>query len=45
MHPQITDTALLGVPARGGSAGEEGNEVPKAYVVLRKGSKLTEKEV
>lgn len=38
-HPEVADSAVLGVP-------EEGvGELPKAYVVLKPGSKATEEEI
>ncbi|KAF2791803.1 4-coumarate-CoA ligase-like protein [Melanomma pulvis-pyrius CBS 109.77] len=35
-HPEIADAAVVGVPAG------EGDEVPRAYLVLKRGSALTE---
>lgn len=46
-HPSISDAAVVGVPAGGpgARADEQGSEVPRAYVVLKPGAKLSEKEV
>lgn len=40
-HPDITDAAVIGLPTRG----QDENELPKAFVVRRQGSKLTEEDV
>ncbi|ORY15061.1 4-coumarate-CoA ligase-like protein [Clohesyomyces aquaticus] len=56
MHPDIADAAVLGVPAGGSAgvvgesgsadgAGRSGSEVPRAYLVRRKGSALTESQI
>jgi acyl-CoA synthetase (AMP-forming)/AMP-acid ligase II len=46
-HPDIADAAVIGVPAGGpgASAGEQGSELPRAYIVLKKGARLEEKDV
>lgn len=51
-HAEISDAAVIGVAAGGTSgantiarAGEEGSELPRAYVVLKQGSQLGEKDV
>jgi len=46
-HPDISDAAVLGVPAGGpgSSSGEQGSEVPRAYVVRKSGSALAERDV
>ncbi|KAF2626836.1 acetyl-CoA synthetase-like protein [Macroventuria anomochaeta] len=56
-HPKISDAAVIGVSAGGASrasetsasliamAGEEGSEMPRAYIVLKQGSQLGEKDV
>ena len=51
-HPDISDAAVIGVSAGGTSskhslakAGEEGTESPRAYIVLKPGSRMEEKEV
>jgi acyl-CoA synthetase (AMP-forming)/AMP-acid ligase II len=47
-HPEVSDAAVIGVLIGGASAkaGEkEGSEVPRAYVVVKHGSGLGEKEV
>jgi acyl-CoA synthetase (AMP-forming)/AMP-acid ligase II len=46
-HPDIADAAVLGIPAGGpgASAGEQGSELPRAYIVLKKGSKLTARDI
>lgn len=51
-HPDISDAAVIGVSAGGTSskhslakAGEEGTESPRAYIVLKPGSRVEEKEV
>ncbi|KAF2750804.1 4-coumarate-CoA ligase-like protein [Sporormia fimetaria CBS 119925] len=46
-HPDIADAAVIGVPAGGpgASAAEMGSEVPRAYLVLKEGARLDEKDV
>ncbi|KAH7399658.1 4-coumarate-CoA ligase-like protein [Pyrenochaeta sp. MPI-SDFR-AT-0127] len=39
-HPEINDAAVIGIPA-----GEEGSELPRGYIVLKKGSSLSEADV
>lgn len=43
-HPNISDVAVIGVAA-GSTAGEEGGELPRAYVVVKSGSHLSLAEV
>lgn len=38
-HPRIVDAAVIGVPT------DDGDELPRAYVVKRPGTELTEAEV
>jgi len=38
-HPEITDAGVIGIPD------DASGELPRAYVVLRNGSKLTEKSI
>lgn len=40
-HPDIVDAAVIGLPTEG----QDGNELPKAFVVKREGSKVTEKDI
>ncbi|KAK5075376.1 hypothetical protein LTS08_001555 [Lithohypha guttulata] len=40
-HPDIVDAAVIGLPTRG----EDGTELPKAFVVKREGSGLTMEDV
>lgn len=40
-HPDIIDAAVIGIPARKKSDGEE----PRAYILLQQGSKLKEEDV
>jgi len=40
-HPDITDAAVIGLPTRG----QDGTELPKAFVVRREGSKMTKEDV
>lgn len=49
-HPEISDAAVIGVSAGGTSskdtltkAGEEGTESPRAYIVLKSGSRMEER--
>jgi 4-coumarate--CoA ligase len=42
-HEEIADAAVIGIPASG--EGEQGSELPRAYLVLKNGSGLTEGEV
>ncbi|KAF2831095.1 acetyl-CoA synthetase-like protein [Ophiobolus disseminans] len=46
-HPDISDAAVIGIPAGGAnaSAGEQGTELPRAYIVVKGGSQLSEAEV
>ena len=51
-HPDISDAAVIGVSAGGTSskhslakAGEEGTESPRAYIVLKPGSRMEEREL
>jgi 4-coumarate--CoA ligase len=39
-HANVSDAAVIGVPA-----GNEGSEMPRAYVVVKPGSQLIEEEV
>lgn len=42
-HPKISDAAVIGVSA--GEAGDEGTELPRAYIVLKSGSGMWEADV
>ena len=42
-HPAIIDAAVIGVPCRNSDGEEE--ELPRAYVVRRPGTEVTEEEV
>ena len=46
-HPGISDAAVIGITAGGAkaSAGEQGTELPRAYLVLKPGSRIGETEV
>jgi acyl-CoA synthetase (AMP-forming)/AMP-acid ligase II len=46
-HPQISDAAVIGIPAGGAkaNAGDQGTELPRAYIVLKSGSQMKEAEV
>lgn len=46
-HPDVSDAAVLGIPAGGpgASAAEKGSEVPRAYIVKKTGSSLEEKHI
>ncbi|KAF2026029.1 4-coumarate-CoA ligase-like protein [Setomelanomma holmii] len=46
-HPEISDAAVIGVAAGGtsASAGEQGTELPRAYVVVKAGSSLKEADI
>tara|TARA_R110002003_G_scaffold589_18_gene20720 strand:+ start:5882 stop:6781 length:900 start_codon:yes stop_codon:yes gene_type:complete len=46
-HPEISDAAVIGILASGAnaSAGEQGTELPRAYVVLKAGSSLQEADI
>lgn len=46
-HPEISDAAVIGISAGGAnaSAGEQGTELPRAYLVLKEGSSLREVDV
>jgi 4-coumarate--CoA ligase len=43
-HPDVSDAAVIGVTA-GGAAGEQGTELPRAYIVLKQGSRMREADV
>jgi 4-coumarate--CoA ligase len=43
-HPDVSDAAVIGVTA-GGAAGEQGTELPRAYIVLKQGRQLQETDV
>lgn len=43
-HPNVSDSAVIGVTA-GGVAGEQGTELPRAYVVLKQGSRIGEADL
>jgi acyl-CoA synthetase (AMP-forming)/AMP-acid ligase II len=50
MCPGIEDAAVVGVPAGGSgsgveSAGDVGSEVPRAYLVKKKGRKIEERHI
>jgi 4-coumarate--CoA ligase len=40
-HSDVSDAAVIGVTA-GGAAGEQGTELPRAYIVLKQGSQVKE---
>lgn len=48
-HAEISDAAVIGVAAGGANVvakgGEEGSEMPRAYIVLKRGSRLNENDV
>jgi 4-coumarate--CoA ligase len=46
-HPDVSDAAVIGITAGGaaGAAGEQGTELPRAYVVLKQGSRMLEADV
>lgn len=46
-HPQISDVAVIGIPAGGAkaNAGDQGTELPRAYIVRKPGSQIKEAEV
>ncbi|KAL1603854.1 hypothetical protein SLS60_005446 [Paraconiothyrium brasiliense] len=46
-HPEISDAGVIGIPAAGfgSSAGEQGSEVPRAYIVRKQGARLDESGV
>ncbi|KAF2728920.1 4-coumarate-CoA ligase-like protein [Polyplosphaeria fusca] len=46
-HPDIEDAGVIGISAGGAgkSAGDEGSEVPRAYLVRKSGSVLSERHV
>ncbi|KAI8940041.1 hypothetical protein NX059_003763 [Plenodomus lindquistii] len=46
-HPEISDAAVIGVAAGGAAsnAGEEGSELPRAYIVVKSGNQLSQSEV
>jgi 4-coumarate--CoA ligase len=43
-HSDVSDAAVIGVTA-GGAAGEQGTELPRAYIVLKQGSQVKEADV
>jgi 4-coumarate--CoA ligase len=43
-HPDVSDAAVIGVTA-GGAAGDQGTELPRAYIVLKQGRQLRETDV
>jgi 4-coumarate--CoA ligase len=43
-HSDVSDAAVIGITA-GGAAGEQGTELPRAYVVLKQGSRIREADV
>lgn len=44
-HPGISDAAVIGVSAGNASAGEQGTELPRAYLVPKNSVGMTEKDV
>jgi acyl-CoA synthetase (AMP-forming)/AMP-acid ligase II len=46
-HAEISDAAVIGIPAGGAnaSAGDQGTELPRAYIVLKQGSRMSEGNV
>jgi len=46
-HPDISDAAVIGIAAGGANAnaGEQGSELPRAYIVRKPGSHIGETEV
>lgn len=44
-HPGISDAAVIGVSAGNASAGEQGTELPRAYLVPKNSLDMTEKDV
>ena len=46
-HPDISDAGVIGIPAAGfgSTVGEQGSEVPRAYVVKKRGTDLRESDV
>ncbi|KAK3208265.1 hypothetical protein GRF29_77g114393 [Pseudopithomyces chartarum] len=46
-HPDISDAGVIGIPAAGfgSTVGEQGSEVPRAYVVKKHGTDLRESDV
>lgn len=46
-HPSISDAAVIGVSAGGvnASAGEQGTEMPRAYIVVKGGNRMSEADV
>jgi 4-coumarate--CoA ligase len=43
-HSDVSDAAVIGITA-GGAAGEQGTELPRAYVVLKQESRIREADV
>jgi 4-coumarate--CoA ligase len=43
-HSDVSDAAVIGITA-GGAAGEQGTELPRAYIVLKQGSRMCEADV
>jgi 4-coumarate--CoA ligase len=46
-HADISDAAVIGIPAGGpnANAGDQGTELPRAYIVLKSGSNMREADV
>jgi 4-coumarate--CoA ligase len=46
-HPDISDAAVIGISAGGANAtaGEQGTELPRAYIVVKSGSRMTDADV
>jgi 4-coumarate--CoA ligase len=43
-HPEISDAAVIGI-SPGGGAGDQGTELPRAYIVIKQGSGMSEAAV
>lgn len=43
-HPHISDAAVIGITTNAG-AGHQGTEIPRAYIVVKSGSRLSEADV